>query len=191
VEDNDSVTDLLRRIRTEIDQRLAASRAAVEEMERLEAALRALEGVGGPATPEGGATSARRARASSNGARRRAPRGANRDAVLRAVSERPGASAAELSSASGVAANAVYVQLGRLVADGIVVKRELPSGRSGYAPVPPSDPSAPEAQPPPVPPPDTVGPAPVPDEAAEHADAGDDAGRGSDTRPPGTYTGEG
>lgn len=105
------------------------------------------------------------------------------------MTERPGASAAELSSASGVAAKAVYVQLGRLVADGIVVKRELPSGRSGYALVP-SDPSPPEAEAPPVPLAETVGPALVPDEAAEHADAGDDGGRGSDTRPPGTYTGE-
>jgi hypothetical protein len=133
VEDNGGVTDLLRRIRTEIDERLAASRAAAEEMERLEAALRALEGVGAPASPQVGATSARRARTSSGGARRRAPRAADGDAV-------PGAS--------------------------------------------------PEAETPPVPPRDAASPAPVPQEAAEQAGAGDDAGLGSDARPPGTYTGE-
>ncbi len=159
-------------------------------MERLEAALRALEGVSAPASSHGPAPSARRAGASSGRARRRAPRGATRGAGLRAGTERPGASAAELASASGVAANAVYIQLGRLVADGIVVKRELPSGRSGYAPVSPSDPSPPEAEAPPVPPRATASPAPVPEAAPEQAGAGDDAGHGSDARPPGTYTGE-
>ena len=85
--------DLLDRIQEEIGERLDASREAVREYERLQAALEALDGAARPAsrgdrsqtTPV--ARSRARRRAQSGGAPKRAPRGANREAVLQVVGE--------------------------------------------------------------------------------------------------------
>jgi sugar-specific transcriptional regulator TrmB len=111
------MAELLDRIQAEIRERLASNRAAVQEYERLEAALAAL-----------GAPAARPRRA----AQPRAARGANRDAVLRALEERPGASASELASSSGVNRTALYGVLNRLIEGGEVAKEELPGGATGY-----------------------------------------------------------
>ncbi len=136
------MAQLLDRIHAEIRERLEASRAAAQEYERLEAALAAM---GGPAP--------RRRDASP-----RAPRGANREAVLRALEERPGASASELATASGVARTVLYGLLNRLIEAGEVAKEELPGGATGYkllreeatafpAPEPPAPPAiAPAAE---------------------------------------------
>src|SRR5689334_18143200 len=115
------MAELLDRIHAEIRERLEASRAAALEYERLEAALAAM---GAPAPAP-----APRRRAS---AEPRAARGANREAVLRALEERPGASASELATASGVARTALYAVLNRLIEAGEVAKEELPSGATGY-----------------------------------------------------------
>lgn len=114
------MAELLDRIHAEIRERLEASRAAAQEYERLEAALAAM---GGPA---------RAAAPRRRPAERRAPRGANREAVLRALEERPGASASELATASGVARTALYGVLNRLIEAGEVAKEELPGGATGY-----------------------------------------------------------
>ena len=113
------MAELLDRIHAEIRERLEASRAAAQEYERLEAALAAM---GGPAP-----VSRRRVPSEP-----RAPRGANREAVLRALEERPGASASELATASGVARTALYGVLNRLIEAGEVAKEELPGGATGY-----------------------------------------------------------
>jgi hypothetical protein len=117
------MAEILDRIHAEIRERLAASRSAAQEYERLEAALAALGG-GGRAKP----APARRRRP----AQARAPRGANREAVLRVLEERPGASASELAAASGVGRTALYPLLSRLAERGEVVKEELPGGATGY-----------------------------------------------------------
>jgi len=114
------MAQLLDRIHAEIRERLEASRAAAQEYERLEAALAAM---GGPA---------RAAAPRRRPAEPRAPRGANREAVLRALEERPGASASELATASGVARPALYGVLNRLIEAGEVAKEELPGGATGY-----------------------------------------------------------
>ena len=66
--------------------------------------------------------------------------------MLAAVAERPGASAAEIAASSGVTRGVVDAQLRQLVADGLLVKRKLPSGRNGYSRAanedPPADPDA-------------------------------------------------
>ena len=133
--------DLLDRIHREIRERLAASRAAVEESARLEAALEALSGAG---TSE--AAAARPGRPTKapavQAARSRAPRGANRGAVIAAVADRPGTSAGEIAASAGVTRRVVDAQLRQLVAEGLLVKRDLPSGRSGYSPAPSEDPPA-------------------------------------------------
>jgi IclR helix-turn-helix domain len=116
------MAELLDRIHAEIRERLEASRAAAQEYERLEAALAAM---GGPARSAAPAPRRRPAEP-------RAPRGANRDAVLRALEERPGASASELAAASGVARPVLYGVLNRLIEAGEVAKEELPGGATGY-----------------------------------------------------------
>ena len=72
------MAQLLDRIHAEIRERLEASRAAAQEYERLEAALAAM---GGPA---------RAAAPRRRPAEPRAPRGANREAVLRALASADG-----------------------------------------------------------------------------------------------------
>jgi hypothetical protein len=122
--------DLLDRIQSEIRERLAASRDAVEEYQRLQAALAALS-----ETDDGdGRRAPRRARATSAPASRpRAARGANRDAVLRALADRPGASAGELAAASGVSKPVLYNLLRTLSQRGELNRQELPGGGTGYA----------------------------------------------------------
>lgn len=123
------VADLLDRIHAEIRERLAASRAAVDEYERLQAALAAL----GETSDGGGTQAPRRRRAASAGAQPRARRGANREAVLSALAERPGVSAGELAAASGVSRTVLYNLLRTLSRRGELVRQELPGGGAGYA----------------------------------------------------------
>jgi DNA-binding transcriptional ArsR family regulator len=129
------MSDLLDRVRAEIRDRLELTRSVVEEYEQLEAALAALRASDEPPSR------ARRPRAHRGDPRPRirAPRGANRAALLRAVGEGPGASAGQLARASGVAPQTVYGLLRRLTDDGDVVRRELPGGGSGYAASTPGD----------------------------------------------------
>src|SRR4051794_11144429 len=74
-----------------------------------------------------------RARASAQPVRRRAARGANREAVLAVVRERPGVTTRELATASGVSGGTLYALLRRLAEQGELAKRELPGGQTGYA----------------------------------------------------------
>lgn len=129
--------DLLNRIRTEMSARLEELRPLVDEQRRLEAALIALRdttsnrsapSAGPPARASPRTGSARRARRGTP-----VPRGANRDAVLRAVRDRPGATSAELATAAGVKRNTLYGVLGRLVKEGKLQTQSLPTGRTGYA----------------------------------------------------------
>jgi hypothetical protein len=133
------VPDLLDRIERELRQRLEATRAAKHEHDRLEAALRALDGAssGSAASMASGraarsAQGSRRRRASRARARR-APRGQNRERVLAAVRERPGATTAELAAVSGVERNTLYALLRTLVSRGELERHELPGRGAGYA----------------------------------------------------------
>lgn len=147
------MADLLDRVHKELTARLDELHPLVEEHRRLEAALGALNEVQS-ATPRPRATNASaaagpRRRAGHNGAlpgsRKRAPRGANREAVLRALHERPGASSGEIAAVSGVERNTLHVLLARLIRDGELEKRALPSGSTGYVVTNPEDASQPEA----------------------------------------------
>jgi hypothetical protein len=134
----DSVLD---RVRAEIRARLEQSRAAAEEYRRLEAAEAALRGMNEKTRP----TNSKSARPTSVGRARRsgkpapdrargsrAPRGANRAAVLRVVGERPGVGVAELASASGVSRPVLYNLLATLEKSGEIKREELPAGTKGY-----------------------------------------------------------
>jgi cell division septum initiation protein DivIVA len=130
------MADLLDRICDELHGRLEELRPLVDEQRRLEAALQALgeSSRTAPAAPAKAPSSARAARKPASGQpRKRAPRGANRDAVLRAVRAQPGATSAELASASRVGRNTLYALLARLVNEGALQTSKLPSGRTGYS----------------------------------------------------------
>ena len=202
------MSDVLDRIRRELQQRLESTRAAAQEHERVRAALEALEHAVKPleevtrraasgaskrgrrvaararpaSSPVGSATTesdaatasptrpARTARRRATGSRKsagtgrgrkaasastakagagetaaagargtakpvraRAPRGANREAVLAVVRDRPGVTASELAAASGVTGGTLYSLLRRLTDQGELAKRELPGGQTGYA----------------------------------------------------------
>lgn len=126
------MADLLDRIRAEIDARLAELRPLVDEHGRLDAALHALEHARTPSVPAA-VSSPARTRTAPAPRRKRAPRGANREAVLRAARERPGATTAELAAVSGVQRNTLNVLVARLVKAGDLEPRALPTGQTGYA----------------------------------------------------------
>jgi hypothetical protein len=146
------VPDLLERIREDLGARLAELRPLVEEHGRLDAAMRALGDVEArvpgraaaksPATTKSGARKTQPAKR-----RKRARRGANREAVLLAASERPGATSGELAAVSGVEPNTLSGLLARLVKAGELQTSVLPTGRTGYAlaqtPAQPAQPAQP------------------------------------------------
>ena len=114
---------LLDQIRSQIRKRVRELEPVAREYERLDAALTALGGpVDEPAArsavgPKPSAAVKRRAKRPTFDRQppaKRAPRGANRAAVVGALSERPGASANELSAASGVGRPVLYALLKRL-----------------------------------------------------------------------------
>src|SRR4051794_11782325 len=119
--------ELLDRILREIGQRREASRAAYEESQRLEAALAAL----GDAPPS---RSTGQSRAVEPRRPARAPRGENLRRIREAVAERPGATAGEIASATGIARPTVASTLGKLARDGELEKTTLPSRGVGYRP---------------------------------------------------------
>lgn len=141
--------DLLDRIRSEMSTRLAELRPLVDEHSRLGAALQALGDVDRAAAaqatqPRSRATAA----ATTTTHRKRAPRGANRLAVLRAAEDRFGATSAELATTSGVQGGTLYALLARLVKNGELQKETLPTGRAGYARTPPLTGGSPSSAPP-------------------------------------------
>ena len=133
------MTDFLDEKRKEIQARLKELKPLVDEYSRLEAAERALSGVG--ATPRAAASTApRRGRraagagggsgSSSNGRRGR-PRGSGTRSLqaLELVRARPGITIPELAEAMGIKQNYLYRVMPQLAGDGQVVK----SGRGWHA----------------------------------------------------------
>jgi Fic family protein len=123
--------DLLDRIVREVRERKGAARAAYEESQRLERALAAL----GQQRDAGAATGRKSAPADRRrGARRRrrAAPGANRDTLVAVARERPGATAGELATATGIARATVSSTLARLVSSGALERTQLPGGGVGF-----------------------------------------------------------
>lgn len=133
---------LLPRLKQEIEARLAELRPFVEEAESLEAAKAALLARSDLAPTATATPSRRRAARAAAGARRaagrargaaaepagaeagddgaRAPRGANRDAILRLVEERPGVSVAEIASVTRIAKPTVATTVSKLKREGVL-----------------------------------------------------------------------
>jgi CRP-like cAMP-binding protein len=121
------VADFLDEKLKEIQGRLKELRPLVDEYHRLEAAERALSGVGG--TTAAAPTRRRRSSASSNGRRGR-PRGSGTRAAqaLQLVGERPGITIPELADAMGIKQNYLYRVMPGLADEGKVTK----SGRGWH-----------------------------------------------------------
>ena len=78
------------------------------------------------------APAAKRRPAKRKPAAKRAPRGANKAAILAALSERPGATAGEIAQATGIGKQVVYSALNAAVKRNEVVAVDLPTGLKGY-----------------------------------------------------------
>jgi hypothetical protein len=130
------MADLVGQIQRDIEQRLAELRPLLAEKDQLEAVLSALT-----SKQNGGASrsAAPRARAAApaapagarapyaGGKSRRAPRGANREAILQVVRERPGVSAAEVADVTNIAKPTVHTTISQLKRKGILE----PEGANG------------------------------------------------------------
>jgi len=119
--------DLEQRLK-EVERELANVDPLLRERDRLRSAL---------ATPPFASTSAPAAAArvatkSPRKSKPRAPRGANREAIVRVVGERPGVSAAELSDVTKISRAVTYNTLAKLIEQGKLEKTELPGGQTGY-----------------------------------------------------------
>lgn len=114
------MADLVGQIQRDIEKRLEELRPLIEEKERLEAVLAVLTN-GAEATPARTRSSAVVRRAPyAAGKGRRAPRGANREAILNVVRERPGISAAEVADVTGIAKPTVHTTISQLKRKGIL-----------------------------------------------------------------------
>lgn len=131
------MADLVGQIQRDIEQRLKELAPLIEEKDQLEAVLAAL--VGEASSPAAAAPRAARARTNGNGngaatrapyaggRRRRAPRGANREAILKIVGEQPGVSASEVADQTGIAKPTVHTTISQLKRKGILE----PEGANG------------------------------------------------------------
>jgi hypothetical protein len=116
-----------RRILREIRARLQDSRAAVDEYDRLQAALTALETAAG-----GNPVPAQPPRSSTAPTKKRAPRGANRDKALHVIADRPGVTIAELTSTTGIARTVLCSLTRSLTERGQIERVTLPGDALGF-----------------------------------------------------------
>ena len=130
------MADFLDEKRKEIQARMKELKPLVEEYTRLEAAERALSGVGsngtGTRTASVPAAPAKRRRSSGSGSGRRGrPRGSGTRAVqaFELVKARPGITIPELADAMGIKQNYLYRVMPTLAEEGKVTK----SGRGWHA----------------------------------------------------------
>ena len=132
------MADFLEEKKSEISQRLDELRPAVEEFNKLEAALRALEGVNsggggssgssrGPGRPRGSRSSSSSGGGGGGGGngRRGRPRGSGTRAAeaLQIVTDNPGITIPEMAQKMGIQQNYLYRVLPGLAQDGLVEKQ--------------------------------------------------------------------
>ena len=122
------MTDFLDEKRKEIQARLKELKPAVDEYNRLDAAERALAGVG--SSKQSAPAAPRRSRSSSNGRRGR-PKGSGTRALqaLELVRAKPGITIPELAEAMSIKQNYLYRVMPTLAEQGQVVK----SGKGWHA----------------------------------------------------------
>lgn len=147
------MTDLVDRIRSEVEARIRELRPVARELERLERAAAALARTGArsvpglrsrvgtrPSAPRAGRTATRKGKHAPSRAkpeavrtakprRRPAPRGQTQKKVLEALIAAPGSSSAAVAKAAGISPSVAAATISRLVKQGRV--RRLDEG--GYA----------------------------------------------------------
>jgi hypothetical protein len=126
------MADFLDEKRREMQERLKELRPLVDEFHRLEAAVRALDGVGAPRAATGGAATTTRRRATGGGGsgsgsgngRRGRPRGSGTRGkqALELVRANPGVTIPELAEQMGIQQNYLYRVLPGLQKEGMVRK---------------------------------------------------------------------
>jgi DNA-binding transcriptional ArsR family regulator len=119
--------DLENRLK-EVDRELAGVDHLMRERERLQQAL----SMPPFASPTRGGRGDVNKGTSSRKQRTRAPRGANREAILSVVGDRPGTTAAEIADVTKISRAVTYNTLAKLVEQGKLEKTELPGGQTGY-----------------------------------------------------------
>ena len=126
--------DLEERLK-EIERELAEHEPLVRERDQIQAALAQHPfATATPAVP-----APKRVSTGSEGTSDRAPRGANREAILTLVGQRPGVTATEISEVTKIARAVTYTTLSKLVEQGQLEKTELPGGQTGYKVATPAD----------------------------------------------------
>jgi len=114
-------------VKRELRSRLEELRPLVDEYEQLQRAADALGIPGDEPRP------AKRAAASrGRGAGKRAPRGENKQAVFRVISERPGVSVGEIAQVTGIGNPLVYGVTRNGVSRGELQAVDLGGGRKGF-----------------------------------------------------------
>jgi sugar-specific transcriptional regulator TrmB len=128
------VSDVIAGLRRDLEERLnvierelAAYEPLLQEREQIQAALGRA-----PFAPQSRPAATRGT--SPRKQRTRAPRGANREAILSVVGERPGVTAAEIADVTKISRAVTYNTLAKLVSQGALEKTELPGGQTGYKP---------------------------------------------------------
>ena len=128
------MSDVIGGLRRDLEQRLnaierelSAYEPLLRERDEIQAALARPPFAVGKRTPATRGTSPRKQRT-------RAPRGANREAILSVVGERPGVTAAEISDVTKISRAVTYNTLAKLVSTGALEKTDLPGGQTGYKP---------------------------------------------------------
>lgn len=122
------MADFLEEKRREIEARLKELRPLVDEFHRLEAAARALDGVGDSSVAPAPARRTRRAKTTGTKAstgRRGRPRGTGTRSkeALALVRKQPGITIPELAEAMSIKQNYLYRVLPGLAQDGLVTKQ--------------------------------------------------------------------
>jgi hypothetical protein len=145
------VSDLLHDVAASIDARLKELRPLATEFERLKRARAALEAAGVSSTGDRGRRSTRaareqqsrrgasrtssppQARARQGARRRRAPRGANQEAVLTALRDGGRATVSELSTVTGIKPTVLYALTRSLTAKRLLTVESDEGGRRVFA----------------------------------------------------------
>ena len=127
------MSDFIGDLRRDLEERLKEVERELDGRRAAAARARAAAGGAGDAAVRD-APSARPATKGHQRAqeRTRAPRGANREAILSVVGERPGVSAAEIADVTKISRAVTYNTLAKLVEQGRLAKTELPGGQTGY-----------------------------------------------------------
>jgi DNA-binding transcriptional ArsR family regulator len=125
--------DLQKRLR-EIDRELADIQGLLDERQRIQRALDQPPFADGRTTRR---AQSLRARPASKGtaprkARTRAPRGANREAIIAIAGDRPGVTATEIAQATTISRPVVAATASKLANQGLLTKESLPGGQVGY-----------------------------------------------------------